>query len=152
MTRKFLLAAALIAGAVFLASPAYAAAGSNADGIGAASSVGVGPHAWQLVVDAGTWQLLNLLLVPLLVGLATKAATTAKRKIIANAAITGLSTLLALFVARPDGVHVLDSATLIMWAVSAAIAVLGHYGLYKPLGVTGSTPTSGLTMPERGLL
>lgn len=119
--------------------------------VDAADEVGFTASAWTLVVAAGAWQLVNLLGIPVLHGLLVKAQASARLKVAATFALTALSTLVSYVVVRPDGTAVLSSSSLTMWAVSLAVTITGHYGIYKPLGVTGSTPTTTALQPTRGI-
>lgn len=101
-------------------------------------------------VDAATWTLVQIAIVPLVVGLLTKASASNRLKVFANLALSAVGTLLAL-VTEVNGVAVVSRQALVLWAVGVLGAVASHYGIWRPLGVTGSAPTTNVLSPSRGL-
>lgn len=142
--RIVLFAFAVVSLLMLTGGSAFADDGLNSD-------VGVTSRAWDLTLNAGTWQFVNLLIVPILVGLITRAKAPAKVKVFFSLLFSGLSALLASFVVGVDGSASLSSSTATMWIVSFVITLAGHYGIYKPLDITGEDATSKLTLPNRGV-
>lgn len=104
-----------------------------------------------MIVSFGPEQLLALLLsaiLPALVALATKRLASPGLKALALlflAAVTGFVAELA------DAVSAGSSfdwrAALFIWLSSFMVAVLSHYGLLKPTGVTGSSGVIARKVP-----
>lgn len=144
MTRTFLLAVMLSVAVVLLAvvlgaTPAWAAGDPVASREGSV-----------LTVDSTTWSLLQGLAVPLLVGLVTRASATSRVKVLVQLLINALGALFAAFYVL-DGVAVLSSSTFVNWMISTVTTIALHYGLWKPIGVTGSSPSVGVLLPDVGI-
>jgi hypothetical protein len=82
-------------------------------------------------------------LLPILVGLVTKAVTSPSTKAILLAALSALSGFLTEFVevANSGAAFQVDQA-LLTWLMTFVVAVAVHYGLWKPTGVTAKAQNS----------
>jgi hypothetical protein len=90
-------------------------------------------------------QLLTLLggvVVPIVVGILTKAQAPSGLKAIVNAALTALTSVLALVVPATFE----WKAFFIAWATAWVISVATHFGLYKPTGVSAAVQSSTATL------
>jgi FtsH-binding integral membrane protein len=87
-------------------------------------------------LDTAYWiGLLISLVLPVLVGLVTTRVVNASVKAVLLLALTGVTGFLTEFAAPHDAGYSVASAV-ILTVVSFGTAVLSHFGLWKPTGIT----------------
>lgn len=95
-------------------------------------------------LSALTVSLIVALLVPLITGVVTRYST--------SSGVKGLITLvlnagqaLVVNATVADGTAIISRETFVAFSLSLAISIATYAGVYRPLGVTSSTPTGALT-------
>jgi hypothetical protein len=81
--------------------------------------------------------------LPVLVGLVTTRVTSAGAKAVLLLLLTALNGFLVELSQASDGYSV--GTAVVLWGVSFAIGVLSHFGLYKPVGLSGKAQDSLIT-------
>lgn len=102
----------------------------------------------EVAPDLTTLLLVNAvagLLLPLLVQLVIKAHTTERVKVLVNLVLTAITATLAPL-AVGDG-HLDWKAIALSFAQIFGTTIIAHYGLLKPLGVTGSDGLIATAVP-----
>lgn len=139
-TIKRLLTVGVLALGLLLAAP---------DLVSAAEAVDANEGA-VLTFDVTTWGLLQSLVVPLVVGLVLKATASSRLKVLAQLVINAAGALIGSAVIL-DGVATFSKPTLTLWAITTVGTIATHYGVWKPIGVTGAEPTVPVLAPSKGL-
>ncbi len=107
----------------------------------------VGPDAKAnslFELDPFTVTIISAVLIPLIVGFLTRPSTNPKIKAAGLAVLSIVAGTIN--VAMTDGGGALLSQSLIKsTALTALVAIATHFGLYKPLGVTGAVQNTGVT-------
>jgi len=140
-TGRVALAAVLaVATALVWASPAVAADGDP-----------VTPTTGEvLTMSFAAWTIVQSFVVPLVVGVLTRVAASGPLKVVVQIVVNALGALLGNVVVL-DGVAVLSVPTLVMWGLGVAGTVAAHYGVWKPIEVTGSSPATNRLLPAVGI-
>lgn len=86
-------------------------------------------------VDTQILILISSLLIPLLHGVIVKSNADDRSKVALTLALTGISGLVAAVI-NDGGTFTTD--LLVAWGTTFVVTITTHYGLYKPLAVTGS--------------
>lgn len=119
--------------------------------VAAATGDVVAPRASDVVsVNLGLWSVIQGLIVPLVVGILVKATANSTFKVLVQIIVNAIGALIGSVVIL-DGVATISKATILMWAVATIATISTHYGIWKPTGVTGSTPSTNALAPTRGL-
>lgn len=140
IVRRTMAACAVVVTALVLVAAPVAAAGEAV----------VSRDGSVVTVPQMTWQLLTGVLAPIVVGLVTKAAASTPLKVVVNLVVAAVAGVIGT-VTIIDGVAVLSTATVGNALTTLVVSIAMHYGLWKPLGVTGSEPTMGVLAPQVGL-
>ncbi|MGW1998214.1 hypothetical protein [Embleya sp. NPDC001921] len=88
------------------------------------------------------WSLLVGVILPILVGLATKVTTSASTKAVALAFLSAVSGFVSEMLDSGDSFR--WSTALITWAATFIVAVAVHFGLWKPTGASGAAQKVGV--------
>lgn len=98
----------------------------------------------QVHLDTAYWLGLAVSVVlPVLVGLVTTRVTSAGVKAVLLLFLSALNGFLVELSQAGNGYSV--GTAVILWAVSFGTAVLTHFGLYKPTGLSGKAQDSLIT-------
>lgn len=117
----------------------------------AADGEAIAPTTARVVTfSVVTWVALQSFVVPLIVGIVTKATASSPLKAVVNIVVNALGSLLGSVVVLND-VATISTATLGLWAMSTIGAIALHYGIWKPVGATGSNPRTNILAPGSGL-
>lgn len=131
---------AFIAFVLLLASPAW-----SADGDPVTPTTGT-----VLTMSLATWAVLQGTVIPILVGILTKVNAPDPIKVLINLLLNALGGLVAVVVVS-DGVATLSLNAIVAAGLGFVASIASHYGFWKPLGVTGSNPSTNRLAPARGL-
>ena len=99
-------------------------------------------------VDTQILILVSSLLIPLLHGAIVKSNADDRSKVALTLAMTGIAGLVAALI-EEDGTFTTD--LLVTWGTTFVVTITTHYGLYKPLAITGSDGTVQRLTGGRGL-
>lgn len=95
-------------------------------------------------LDSAYWLGLAVsVLLPVLVGLVTTRVTHAGAKAVLLLLLTALNGFLVELQAGGEGYDL--GTAVVLWGVSFGTAVLSHFGLWKPTGVSGKAQDSLIT-------
>jgi hypothetical protein len=95
-------------------------------------------------LDTAYWLGLAISVVlPVLVGLVTTRVTSAGAKAVLLLLLTAVNGFLVELSQAGDGYSI--GTAVVLWGVSFAIGVLSHFGLYKPVGLSGAAQDSLIT-------
>ncbi|MFI8942773.1 hypothetical protein [Streptomyces syringium] len=98
----------------------------------------------QAHLDKAYWLGLAIsVALPVLVGLVTTRVTHAGAKATLLLALTAVNGFLVELSTAGDGYSI--GSAIILWGISFATAVLTHFGLWKPTGVSGKAQDSLVT-------
>lgn len=87
-------------------------------------------------LDTAYWLGLAISVVlPVLVGLVTTRVTSAGAKAVLLLLLTAVNGFLVELSQAGDGYSI--GTAVVLWGVSFGIGVLSHFGLYKPVGISG---------------
>lgn len=102
----------------------------------------------HVTLDSAYWLGLAIsVILPVLVGLVTTRVTHAGIKAVLLLALTALNGFLVELQAGGEGYDL--GTAIVLWAVSFGTAVLSHFGLWKPTGVSGKAQDSLVTARSR---
>lgn len=101
------------------------------------------------IVAAPAVQLLVALLIPLAVGLITKYTLPGWIKATLTIILNAVNTLVVTSITA-DGTALFTQTMLMTWALNTAISIAIYHGLYRPAGLTSSTPNGALS-PKTGI-
>lgn len=92
-------------------------------------------HLESITLDLATWAFLGGTIVPILVGLLTKARAHPGLKGFLNLVLSGVAGMIATAQVT-DGV--LSKASIVAGAMAFVASIGTYYGLLKPAGITGA--------------
>jgi small basic protein len=102
---------------------------------------GAEPSAY--VIAAPVTMFVISLLIPILTGLLTKYTLPSSVKAIMTIVLNAAAALV-LTAMQADGTAVISNAALLTFIYGTTISVVSYLGLYKPVGLTSSTPDGKL--------
>lgn len=101
------------------------------------------------LIAAPVVQVIIALLIPLAVGLLTKYSFPSWLKGVLTIILNGLNALITTAITT-DGSAVITQTVLLAWVMNTLISIAIYSGVYKPAGLTSSSP-SGKLGPNSGL-
>lgn len=129
-----------IAFVLLLASPVFAA-----DGEMVTPTTGT-----VLTMSLVSWSVIQGTVLPIVVGILTKVSAPDPIKVLINLLLNAAGGLVAVVVVS-DGVATLSLNAIVAAGLGFVSSIATHYGFWKPLGVTGSQPTTNRLLPSVGL-
>jgi len=135
MKRLFLLILMLV---MFVPSVAYAD-----------EPLGVDSDTRVFVIAAPAVQFIVALLIPVAVGLLTKLTFPGWLKGVITILLNAVNALVVTAVTT-DGSALISQAVLLAWVMNTLISIATYFAVYKPAGITSSTP-DGKLGPNSGL-
>lgn len=115
----------------------------------AADSVSVdGDSPSAYVIAAPVVMLVISLLIPIVNGLLTKYTLPSSVKAVATIVLNAVAALV-LTATQADGTAVISNTALLTFVYGTTISIVSYLGLYKPVGLTSSTP-DGKLAPTKG--
>jgi hypothetical protein len=94
-------------------------------------------------LSALTISLVISMIIPILVGLATKANLSSGVKGLMTLVLNAIQTLIVVNT-QSDGTALISKQTFIVFLMSLVVSIAMYAGVYKPLNVTSSTPDGKL--------
>lgn len=92
----------------------------------------------MLKLDPAYVTLITGLLLPVLVGLITKAQASKRVKVVANMVLSAVAALILNSV-NSEGMAVLSGDMVLTWAVQTAVSIASYITVYKPLNLNDKT-------------